>query len=137
MHIEEGNAAHLLKTFCSKPQCHSHKRIISSGGTDGIELVLNPLPALVKVAVYLVIRVLFSPVLCMLPLRVHIFQKFFFIFSVAFLCIRGQNLIHLRHRETAVLLGSGAQDNIPHNVKCGVQCLRLVVPDIAHLKSAL
>ena len=47
MDLKKGNRTHLLKLLGSETKCHRNKRIITSGRTDGIQLVLNSLPALV------------------------------------------------------------------------------------------
>ena len=74
--------------------------------------------------------------LCTLPGCVGIFQELFYVVIVALLCVRSKDLVHLRHGKAAVLLCSGAEDDIAHDIKCGVECLRLVVPDISHLETA-
>ena len=64
VHIEEGNAAHLLKAFRAQSQSHGHKWIVTSGGTDCIELILNSLPSLIKITLYFIVGILlgFIPV---------------------------------------------------------------------------
>ena len=58
------------------------------------------------------------------------------VFVITLLCVRSEDLVHLRHCKAAVLLCCCTQDDISHDIKCSIQCLRLVVPDIPHLKTA-
>ena len=108
MYFQKGDAAHLLEALHAKSQCHCHKRIIPSGGSYRVQLVLDSLPALVIVSSDLIHGILFRSVLCLFPGRIHIFEKFFFILRIAFFRIGSQDLIHLRYGKAAVLLRRSA-----------------------------
>ena len=137
MHFKKRNRNHLCEFIRAQSQCDRHKRIITARRTDGIQFVLDPLPALVAVTADLILRILKRFLFRTLPGSICVLHKFFLIFFKALLSIRSQDLIHLRHRESAVLLSSRTQDNVSHNVERRVQRLRLIVPDISHLKTAL
>ena len=135
MDLKKGNRAHLLKLLGSETKCHRNKRIISSG-TDGIQLVLNSLPSLVIIPADLIKSIFNSSLLAATPALIRVFHKFGNIFIIAFLCIRCQDLINLRHCKATILLCCCTENDIPHNIKGCIQSLRLVIPDIAHLKTA-
>ena len=48
-----------------------------------------------------------------------------------------QNLINFGNGESTILLCCGGQDNITQHIKGRVETLRLVIPNVAHLKSVL
>ena len=136
MDLKKGNRTHLLKLLGSETKCHRNKRIITSGRTDGIQLVLNSLPALVIIPADLIKSILNSSLLTATPALIRVFHKFGNIFIIALLCIRCQDLINLRHCKATILLCCCTENDIPHNIKGCIQSLRLVIPDIAHLKTA-
>ena len=136
MHFKKRNTCHLLELLCSKSKSYSYKWIIPSGRSDCIQLILNPLPSLVKISADFVKRILDRTFFTSCPALVRVFHKFLDIFIVTLLCIRCKDLVYFRYCESAILLRSSAQDNITHNIKRSIQCLRLIVPYISHLKSA-
>ena len=137
VNFQKRDIAHLLEFRSAETDGHSHERIIPAGGPDRVQLVLDPLPSLVKISADLVKSIFHCPLLPSVPALVGILQELTDVFVVALLRVRSKDLIHLRHRKTAVLLCRRAQDYISHNVEGGIQSLRLVVPDISHLKAAL
>lgn len=97
MHVQKSDRSHFFKAFHTQADGHGNEGIISSGGTDRVEFILNALPALVKVTFYLVHGVLLGFFLGSLPGGICIFQELFLIFPVALLCVGRQNLIRLRY----------------------------------------
>ena len=136
MHLQKRDVAHFRKAFLPKPHGHGHKGIVASGGAHRIQLVLDPLPALIKISADLLHGVDLRLLLHALPVRIRIGEKFLLIFGIALLGIGSQYLVHLRHRKAAILLSRRTQDDISHDVKRRVQRLRLIVPHISHLKPA-
>ena len=136
VYFQEGDGDHLLKHFGSKSQRHGDKRVVSAGRTYGIQFVFNTLPSLVTLAANLVHRVFHRFFFASFPGWIGVFQKLLYIMVIALLCVRRQDLIHLRHSKSAVLLCRRTQHDISHDVKCGIQALGLVIPYISHLKSA-
>ena len=135
VNVKQGYACHFLKTLCAKPQGNRYKRIIPPGRTDGIQLVLNPLPALFKVAPHLIHGIRFSLLGITFPGGIPVFEEFFFIFPVTLFRIGRQHLIYLRHRKAAVLLRRRTQNDISHYIKRRIQRLWLIVPHVPHLKA--
>ena len=136
VYLQKRNITHLLKLSGSKSQCNCNERIISTGRTYCIEFVLNSLPSLVKITSYFIQRIFDCFFLSAVPVLIRIFQKFTDIFIITLLSIWSKDLVNFRYGKTAILLCRSTQDNISHNIKCSIQCLRLIVPDITHLKSA-
>ena len=134
--LEKGDGNHLLEHARSKAEGHGNERIITAGRSNSVQFILNSLPSLIALSSYFVDRILDGFLLCTLPGCVGIFQELFYVVIIALLCVRSKDLVHLRHGKAAVLLCSGAEDDIAHDIKCGVECLRLVVPDISHLETA-
>ena len=56
-------------------------------------------------------------------------------FLMRFFRIRLQYLIHTWNRKPTILLTCCTQHNISYYIKCSIQCLRLIIPQISHLKS--
>ncbi len=73
--LQEGNRTHLLKLLSSKTKCHCNKRIISSGRTYGIQLVLNSLPSLVIIPADLIKGILDRSFLWPLQLSSEYFRN--------------------------------------------------------------
>ena len=136
MNFKERNRTHLLKLLSSKTKCYCNKRIIASGRTNRIQLILNSLPSLVIIPADFVKGILDRTFLAAAPALIGVFQKFGNIFIIALLRIRCQDLINFRNGKTTVLLRRCAEDDIAHNIKGCVQSLRLIIPDITHLKTA-
>ena len=134
--LEKGDGNHLLEHARSKAEGHGNERIITAGRSNSVQFILNSLPSLVKISADFVKRILNRTFFTSCPALVGIFQELFYVVIVALLCVRSKDLVHLRHGKAAVLLCSGAEDDIAHDIKCGVECLRLVVPDISHLETA-
>ena len=134
--LKKGDGNHLLEHARSKAECHGNERIITAGRTDRVQFIFNSLPALVALSSYLVDCVLNGFFLCSLPGGIGVFQEFFDVVIITLLRVRSKDLVHLRYGKAAVLLCSGTENNISHNVKCRVECFRLVVPDISHFEAA-
>ena len=96
VHLQKRNITHLLELTGSKAKCHCVKRIVSTGRTYSIGLVLNTLPSLVKVSAHLVTRILDCFFFSAAPALISISQKFTDIFVIALLRIRPEDLIHFR-----------------------------------------
>ena len=135
MDFQERNSTHLLKLLSPQSQSHCNKRIIASGRTNRIQLVLNSLPSLVVLSSYFIKSILYCFLLAALPALIGVFHKFGNIFIIALLGIWRKDLIYLRHCKSTVLLCCCTEDNITHNIKSSIQSLRLVIPYITHLKT--
>ena len=136
VHLQKRNITHLLELTCTKSECHSNKRIVTTGRTYRIQLVLDSLPSLIKISPDFVQRVLDSSLFSAGPVLVGVFHKFADVFVITLLCVWSEDLVDLRHCKATVLLCCCTQDDITHDIKCSIQCLRLVVPDIPHLETA-
>ena len=104
VHFKKRNITHFLELTCSETKCHGDKRIVSTGRTYGIELVLNSLPSLVKVSAHLIQCILDCFFFSAAPALIGIFQKFTDIFVIALLRIRSEDLIHFRYSKSTILL---------------------------------
>ena len=58
MHFKQRNRNHLCEFIRAQSQCDRHERIITARRTDGIQFVLDPLPALIAVTADLILRIL-------------------------------------------------------------------------------
>ena len=129
--VQHRDSGHLREAACSGSRCHGDKRVVTAAGGNRVKLVLPSLESLFHLALNVVPCHFFC--LLLIEAKVNILCD---ILSVRFLRVRRQDILHVRHRKTAILLACGTQDNIADNVKGHIQGLRLVVPDISHLKSA-
>ena len=129
-HLQHG-LSHQLAVFAGPGACrHGDKGVIAPAGRNRIELVLPSLEALLHLLLQILPCHLLDLLLCQSQIPVLLDQLL-----VRLLCIRLQDLVHAGHRKAAVLLARRAQDDISDHIEGRIQCLRLVVPEIPHLKA--
>ena len=123
---------HLCKAVAAEAEGHGDERIVAAAGRHGVELVFPALEALMKVVCKVLYRLFLTARLVKAERAVLLH-----ILVVAARGVLRQNLVRLGHGEAAVLLAGRAEHNVADDVKRDIERLRLVVPEVAHLKAAL
>ena len=124
--------SHQAETRCINAKADSNERIVATAAADSIETILPRLEALLKITAYLFQTISLGIFIgrsnvCNVAIFCNVFVETLF-------GIRGKNGVDARDCKTTVLASSGGDRDIGDDVKSNVECFRLVVPHVTHLK---
>ena len=130
--VEHGDGSKLRKAARAGAHRHGDKRIIAAAGCDRVEFVLPALEALLKLVQDIRHDGFFDRLRIKAERTVFFGQHF-----IAALGIRLEQQINARHSKAAVLLTCRRKHDIADDIERDIECFRLIVPQIAHLKAVL
>ena len=138
--IHTSHGCHSTKTRIVKTERNCNERIVAATGTNRVETIFPRLESLLHITLNLLHSILIGGGQYILVVAKIVVSRNFCVllkvFLVRFFGIRSQNLVYFRDGESAILTSGRADCNIRDNIERHVKRLWLVVPDIAHLKTA-